>query len=92
MKPDTDRSAPAPDEPPATRQEHLHAALLRAHLHGDLTDLVTLYSEAGKQALDAGRIDAACFYLTHARVFAMEAGDRREGALRALLCAYGREH
>ena len=69
----------------------LDAALLEAHRRGDLGALVTLYGRAGAAALAEDRVDAGCFYLTQALVFALEAGDPREEALRAALRARGRE-
>lgn len=47
----------------------LDAQILKAHDHGDKSALVDLYSQAADQAAD---VDAACFYLTHAYVFALE--------------------
>lgn len=72
----------APDRAP------LDAALCAAHLRGDGGALVGLYTRAADAAADA---DAASFYLTHAYVFALEAGDPRARALHARLCALGRE-
>ncbi|MEQ6247849.1 hypothetical protein ABMC89_03060 [Sulfitobacter sp. HNIBRBA3233] len=66
----------------------LDAQLLAAHEAGDLAALVTLYRQAAEQALD---LDAACFYLTHAMVFALEAGDPQADELRELLIVQGRE-
>ncbi len=66
----------------------LDARLLAAHEAGDRSTLVALYTEAADQAKD---VDAACFYLTHAYVFALELGDVRATALRARLVAEGRE-
>ncbi|MDU8911285.1 hypothetical protein [Aestuariicoccus sp. MJ-SS9] len=66
----------------------LHARLLAAHAGGDKAALVALYSEAAAGAND---LDASCFFLTHAYVYALELGDPRCGALRASLRAHGRE-
>ena len=66
----------------------LDAALLDAHARHDRAALVTLYA----QAADATReLDASCFYLTHAYVFALDTGDARADALRARLVSFGRE-
>ncbi|QUJ77496.1 hypothetical protein KDD17_05760 [Sulfitobacter albidus] len=65
----------------------LDAALLAAHAAGDRAALIALYT----QAADAASGDAAAFYLTHAMVFALEAGDPRADTLRARLLAEGRE-
>lgn len=69
----------------------LDAALLAAHAEGDRARLVALYTVAGDQAEAGGDLDAACFYLTHAYVFALESGDARADALHARLKAHGRE-
>lgn len=66
----------------------LHAQMMAAHGAGDLPALVTLYSAAADAAPD---VDTACFYLTHAYVFALELGDARVTDLRARLVAQGRE-
>ena len=50
-----------------------------------------LYAEAGDLAEAAGEIDAACFFLTHAYVFALATGAAEAGALHARLLAHGRE-
>ena len=66
----------------------LDADLLAAHAAGDRDRLVSLYAQAADVA---GSADAAGFYLTHAFVFALEAGDARAEGLRARLAATGRE-
>ncbi|WP_298862770.1 hypothetical protein [uncultured Sulfitobacter sp.] len=66
----------------------LNAQLLTAHEEEDSNALITLYSLAAAQASD---IDTACFYLTHAYIFALELGDSRAGNLRAQLVSHGRE-
>ena len=65
----------------------LDAALLAAHAAGHRAELVRLYADAA--ARSAG--EAAAFYLTHAYVFALEAGDPRAPSLRAALVALGAE-
>jgi len=62
--------------------------LLEAHEHDDRPALIALYLEAGKLAETE---DAAGFYLTHAYVFALEAGDPRAPDIKAQLVAMGRE-
>ena len=64
----------------------LDTALLQAHAAGDRAALVTLYT----QAADTSKT-ARAFYLTHAYVFALEAGDPRAPALRARLVDLGAE-
>ena len=66
----------------------LDERLLAAHERSDLESLTTLYSEAAEAAED---LEARCFYLTHAYVFALEIGDDRAKELRARLVGYGRE-
>lgn len=62
--------------------------LLAAHACGDTGALITLYTQAAEAAAD---VDTACFFLTHAHVFALELGDARAADLRARLVAHGRE-
>lgn len=69
----------------------LDAALIAADEAGDGPRLVALYAQAADGAEAAGDIDAACFYLTHAYVFALQAGDARASELHARLQARGRE-
>ena len=66
----------------------LDAQLLAAHDAGDSAALITLYQRAADQA---ATIDAACFYLTHAYVFALEAHHPDVHAIRTRLVAEGRE-
>ncbi len=66
----------------------LDAQLLAAHAAGDHVALVTLYTQAADAAPDW---DRACFFLTHAYVFALEKGDARATVLRAQLVSHGRE-
>ena len=69
----------------------LDAKLIAAHAAGDGGSLVALYAEAADRAEATGDMDAACFYLTHAYVFALEAGDPAADALHRRLRAHGRE-
>ncbi len=66
----------------------LDDALLRAHADADNAALIRLYTQAADQA---GDVDAACFYLTHAYVFALESGAPEAAALNARLADHGRE-
>jgi len=66
-------------------------ALLAAHAAGDQPALIRLYTERADQLESAGDIDAACFYLTHAYVFALHAGAAEAQDLNRRLVAYGRE-
>ena len=65
----------------------LDTALLDAHANGDQRALVTLYAQAADQARD---VDAACFYLTHAYIFALELGHPETADLHRRLAAHGR--
>lgn len=66
----------------------LDAQMIAAHEAGDQTALIRLYAQAADQAND---LTAACFYLTHAYVFALEAGAPEASELHARLKAQGRE-
>ena len=68
----------------------LEAALLAAHARGDCDALVTLYAAAADRMERRGEIDATCFFLTQAFVFALEAGVERTAELNRRLVAYGR--
>ncbi len=65
----------------------LDSQLLAAHARGDQPALVTLYALAADQA---NQIDAACFYLTHAYIFALELGHPDTQTLHARLARHGR--
>jgi hypothetical protein len=69
----------------------LDAQLLAAHAAGDERALAPLYARAADAAEAAGEVDAACFFLTHAYVFALATGAPEAGALHARLLAHGRE-
>ena len=68
----------------------LDAALLEAHEGADSAALVRLYTLAADAAEAEGDVDAACFYLTHAFVFALEAGVPEAEGLNQCLAARGR--
>ena len=68
--------------------EELEAQLLAAHEGDDRFALTRLYMQAADITND---IDAACFFLTCAYVFALEAGAPEAEALHARLKAHGRE-
>ncbi|WP_121025146.1 hypothetical protein [Litoreibacter meonggei] len=65
----------------------LDADLLAAHAAGDVEALIALYTQASQEAVQEV---ARGFYLTHAYVFALEAGDARAYGLAAGLRAQGR--
>lgn len=74
-----------------TDRRSLDEKLIAAHAADQKPVLVALYAEAGDQMAATGDIDAACFYWTHARVFALELGATRAETLRQRLMAEGRE-
>ena len=59
---------------PAPDRTSLDTALIAAHDAGDAARLARLYAEAAGDFASLGDIDAACFFDTHAYVFALEAG------------------
>lgn len=65
----------------------LQDRLLEAHAKDDRGELVSLYTEAADKAQNT---DAACFYLTHAYIFALETGDEAATPLFSRLKAHGR--
>ena len=69
----------------------LDQALLTAHTAGDLAALVRLYMQAADDQEAAGNINAACFYLTHAYVFALQSGSTAINDLNRRLWEHGRE-
>jgi hypothetical protein len=66
----------------------LGAQLLAAHDKNDAAALVSLYTQAADQSDD---VDATCFYLTHAYVYALELGSYKAVNLRDRLVTHGRE-
>ena len=66
----------------------LDERLIAAHASGNHASLVTLYQQAADAQTDE---NIACFFLTQAYVFALQAGAPDAEALHARLVAYGRE-
>ena len=66
----------------------LDARLLAAHEANDRATLIALYQQAAEEAQT---IDAACFFLTQAYVFALEVNHPDVQTIRARLRAEGRE-
>ena len=73
-------------------REALDLALLDAHERGNLSELIRLYTAAGDAAEQDNDVDAACFYLTHAFVFALESGAPEADPLNKRLSDHGRAH
>ncbi len=71
----------------------LSKALLDEHAgDGDPARLAALYGEAADLREAAGDVEAACFFFTHAFVFALEAGDEVQvSRFRDALIRHGRE-
>lgn len=72
--------------------DRLNDELLAAHARADGEALSRLYTQAAERHESAGEIDAACFFLTHAFVFALEAGAPEAKALNHRLAKRGRAH
>ncbi len=69
----------------------LERRLLAAHARKDSRALIALYTEAADLREAEGDIDAACFYLTHAFVYALETGSSEARRLQMRLWRYRRE-
>jgi hypothetical protein len=69
----------------------LDTALIAAHEADDMPRLATLYTSAADTAEANGDVDACCFYLTHAYVFALASAAPEANRLHARLLKYGRE-
>ncbi|WP_170406070.1 hypothetical protein [Ruegeria arenilitoris] len=72
--------------------DDLDKQLLQAHADYDVPALIRLYHEAANQAEQRQDHDAACFYLTHAFVFALEYGAPEADELNQKLFERGRAH
>jgi len=75
---------------PADERVALDATLIAAHENGDAARLSELYERAANALMRAGDTDAACFFLTQAYVFALEAGAPKTDELKRRLQAHGR--
>ncbi len=71
--------------------DEIDKALLGAHATGDKPSLVNLYRAAGNHMLRLGALDAGCFYLTQAYIFALDCGDDQAHEIHKILVAHGRE-
>ncbi|MBT8460490.1 MAG: hypothetical protein KJN60_12540 [Boseongicola sp.] len=70
--------------------KRLQEALLSAHAADDRLALVALYAEAADLAERDQDIEKACFFLTHAWIFALETGHEKAGILQDRLRERGR--
>lgn len=75
----------------AIENSWLDGALLDAHGRNDHEALIALYEQAGLAFEKAGDENRACFYFTHAYVFALEQGAQSVDHLKARLVQYRRE-
>lgn len=69
----------------------LDGAILAAHDTNDKAKLATLYAQAADKSEALGDKDAACFFLTQAYVFALDAGLQDAATLNKRLAKYGRD-
>jgi hypothetical protein len=75
-----------------TVEVDLQQRMLRAHEAGDAAVLPVLYLEAARLREAQGELDAACFFYTHAYVYALDAGDDAiAGEARSRLKTHGRD-
>ena len=68
--------------------EDLDARMIAAHMADDRRALTRLYAEAADAV---NTLDASCFFLTHAYIFALEAGAPDAVPLHRRLKQHGRE-
>ncbi len=57
-------------------EQRLQRDMLQAHEQSDLAALPPLYLAAARLRESQRDIDAACFFYTHAYVYALDCGDR----------------
>jgi hypothetical protein len=70
----------------------LQSRMLDAHKRADLPALPALYLEAARIREQCGDVDAACYFFTHAYVYALDAGDENAARLAlGKLQVFGRE-
>lgn len=75
-----------------TDEQRLQHEMLQAHEHEDLNALPGLYLQAAQLRESQNDIDAACFFYTHAYVYALDCGDGPSAEkARDRLRSYGRE-
>jgi len=75
--------------PPSTWHD-ADAEILKAHESGDMESLVKHYTKIADEAELCGDIDACCYFLTLAYVFALDAGHDDHPILQSRLHAHGR--
>jgi hypothetical protein len=73
-------------------EQRLQRDMLQAHEQDDLKALPALYLAAAKLRESQDDIDAACFFYTHAYVYALDCGNRDiADKARSRLKSYGRD-
>ncbi|MGB7205009.1 MAG: hypothetical protein WBD37_06020 [Anderseniella sp.] len=73
-------------------EKDLQAAMLAAHEAENLLQLPPLYLEAAILRESQGDVDAACFFFTHAYVYALDCGDQHIASqAQEKLKSYGRD-
>lgn len=75
----------------AVDEARLNRTILDAHADGASGPLARLYAEVADLREAEGAADAACYYLTQAYVYALDAQDPLAASLHARLKARGRE-
>lgn len=68
----------------------IDAKLIRAVTDGDHQVVARIYADAAQRAEKEGDMDRACFLMTHAWVFALEAGDDTAEEYKRFLTRAGR--
>ena len=71
-------------------EDELDARLIAAHKAGKSSTMAALYREAADMAEAEGDAERAAFFMTHAWIFALEAGDPVAEILDAALKDAGR--
>lgn len=75
-----------------TDEQRLQQDMLQAHEREDRDVLPRLYLQAARLRESQHDIDAACFFYTHAYVYALDCGDREIARqARDRLKSYGRD-
>ena len=74
-----------------SQQQNLENKLLKKEKNNHIKKLIRLYTKQGKKKIAHHEIDAGCYYLTNAYIFALECGSRKAKKLHKLLKFYGRE-
>ncbi len=69
----------------------LDEAILEAHARGAGEELAELYIHAADNSERSGDVDACCYFLTQAYVFALESGSDLARGINQRLVAQGRE-